>query len=77
MNILNHDIELKRLWFTKSDICIETIEGKVLSHPLSWFPQLQNASIEERENYTLTPFGIHWPDIDEDLSFEGFFGYRK
>ena len=45
--------------------------------PLSWFPRLQNATIEQRENYELSPFGIHWEELDEDLSFEGFFKFNK
>ncbi|GLU55752.1 DUF2442 domain-containing protein [Dyadobacter frigoris] len=47
------------------------------SHSLSWFPKLLNASDEERENFELSLFGIHWEKIDEDLSFEGFFSFSK
>ncbi|HWV29876.1 MAG TPA: DUF2442 domain-containing protein [Dyadobacter sp.] len=31
----------------------------------------------ERERFELSPFGIHWPELDDDLSFEGFFTYSK
>ena len=34
---------------------------------------MQNATKEERTNYISDSFGIHWPDLDEDLSYEGFF----
>ncbi|MGO3184429.1 MAG: DUF2442 domain-containing protein [Aequorivita sp.] len=77
MNTLEHNIKLKRLWFTESEIFIETTDGQKLSHPLLWFPKLRNASEEQRENYELSPFGIHWPALDEDLSFTGFFDYKK
>lgn len=45
--------------------------------PLEWFPRLQNATESEREDYILSPAGIHWEGIDEDLSFDGFFTYKK
>ena len=77
MNTLEDNIKLKNLWFTESEIFIETTDGLKLSHPLSWFPKLQNASEEQRENYELSPFGIHWLALDEDLSFTGFFDYKK
>lgn len=77
MNTLEHNIEFKRLWFTKSEIYIETNDGLKLSHPLSWFPKLQGATDEERQNFELSPFGIHWPTLDEDLSFSGFFEFKK
>ena len=77
MNILEHNIKLKKLWFKESEIFIETIEGLRSSHPLSWFPKLQNATEKQREIYELSPFGIHWPILDEDLSFSGFFDYKK
>ncbi|WP_034259340.1 DUF2442 domain-containing protein [Aequorivita capsosiphonis] len=77
MNTLEDNIKIRQLWFTESEIYIETSDGLKMSHPLSWFPRLQNASKEERENYELSPFGIHWPTLDEDLSFNGFFDYKK
>jgi len=40
-------------------------------------PRLSNASPAEREQFELSAFGIHWPSLDEDLSFEGFFTYSK
>lgn len=77
MNTLEHNIKLKKLWFTEWEIFIETADGLKLSHPLVWFPKLQNASKEQRENFELSPFGIHWPTLDEDLSLSGFFDYKK
>lgn len=72
-----HILEHRKLWFTEMWIFIETTDGLKLSHPLSWFPKLQNATEKQRENYELSPFGIHWPNLDEDLSFSGFLEYKK
>jgi hypothetical protein len=46
-------------------------DGRRIATPLDWYPRLQRASAAERENYELSPLGIHWPDIDEDLSVAG------
>lgn len=61
------------MWFENEKIFLATKEGKVGSLPLKDFPLLYHATDKQRNNYELSPFGIHWPDIDEDLSFDGFF----
>jgi len=47
-------------------------DGRKISAPLSWYPRLAHASVEERSNWQLigSGLGIHWPDIDEDISVE-------
>jgi len=48
-------------------------DGRILSVPLVWFASLSQATKAERENYEIGPagIGIHWPDLDEDLSIAG------
>jgi len=48
-------------------------DGRVISVPLVWYPRLLHANREQREKWQLSAggFGIHWPDLDEDLSAEG------
>ena len=48
-------------------------DGRTITVPLAWYPRLFNASPEQRTNWQLAGggFGIHWPDVDEDLSSEG------
>ncbi len=48
-------------------------DGRRLSVPLAWFPKLLRASPKERSNFKILGggIGIHWPDIDEDLSVQG------
>ena len=45
-------------------------DGREISAPVSWYPRLADASSAERENWKLIGggYGIHWPDIDEDIS---------
>ena len=66
-----------KVWFDNNRIFIETLTGENRSHPLNWFPKLLNASDEERNEYEISPFGIHWEKLDEDLSFEGFSSFTK
>ena len=39
--------------------------------------RLEQASVEQRNEFELSAFGIHWEELDEDLSFEGFFKFQK
>jgi hypothetical protein len=58
---------------TSSALTIELSDGRSISAPLVWYPRLLNASSKERNNWELIGegHGIHWPDLDEDLSMEG------
>lgn len=48
-------------------------DGRTISVPLAWYPRLLHASNEQRGNWELVGggYGIHWPDLDEDLSAQG------
>lgn len=70
-------MEINEVWFQEDRIFIRTASGEERSMLLEWFPRLNNASQAEREQFELSAFGIHWPELDEDLSFEGFFTYIK
>ncbi len=45
--------------------------GQSLTFPIKGNPRLERAAIEALNNVEFSPFGIHWPELDEDLSFEG------
>jgi hypothetical protein len=70
-------ISIKAIWFQDDRIFIRTASGEEQSMPLEWFPRLFNASQADREQFELSAFGIHWPELDEDLGFEGFYTYSK
>ena len=57
----------------------ELSDGRTISVPLDWFPRLVHATPQERDNWRLIGGGqgIHWPDLDEDLSVEGLLAGRK
>lgn len=61
-----------KIWLTDTEIWIQTEEGRTASEMFADYPRLKYATQEQRENYTADDFGIHWEELDEDLSFEGF-----
>ncbi len=58
---------------TNAAIIVELVDGRTISAPLIWFPRLSAANQEQLNNWELLGDGegIHWPDIDEDLSVAG------
>ena len=58
---------------TEDTLSVDLSDGRTLSVPLVWFPRLVHATSEERNNWRLigNGQGIHWEDIDEDISVEG------
>ncbi|UCH26443.1 MAG: DUF2442 domain-containing protein [Trueperaceae bacterium] len=64
---------IKDVRVTEDTLSVDLMDGRVLSVPLAWYPRLLHATSEQRANWRLSGsgYGIHWPDIDEDLSAEG------
>ena len=58
---------------TSETLTVSLKDGRVISVPITWFPRLAKAKPKERKNWRVSGggFGIHWPDVDEDLSTEG------
>jgi len=70
---LTADERVSRVSFTSDSLCVSLMDGRVISVPLTWYPKLLHASVEQRNNWQSAGggYGIHWPDLDEDLSTEG------
>jgi hypothetical protein len=64
---------IKPVRFTRDSLVVDLVDGRCVSVPLARYPRLVDATAKERANWWLSGagFGIHWPDIDEDLSAEG------
>ena len=64
---------VKNVHFTEDTIAVDLMDGLTIVVPLAWYPTLLEASTEQRANWKISGagYGIHWPDIDEDLSTEG------
>jgi len=64
---------ISKLWFDNERIFVEFVKGEVHSQPMRFFPRLKQASEKQRSEWTESHFGLHWENIDEDISFESFF----
>ncbi len=73
MAISAPDERVKDVEITKDALSVALMDGRVISVPLAWYPRLLDASNAQRENWKIAGggYGIHWPDVDEDLSTEG------
>ena len=62
------------LHFADDSLTVDLADGRTITVPLSWYPRLEHATKHERENWEmlLDGEGFHWPDLDEDLSVDGF-----
>ena len=63
---------LTKIWFADNRIYGETEDGRTLFQSLLYYKRLLNATEEQRNNYEMDDEGIHWREIDEDVSFESF-----
>ena len=65
--------QAQNVTFTDSTIIVELVDGRTISAPIVWFPRLSSANEEQLGNWELLGDGkgIHWPDVDEDLSVAG------
>ncbi|MGB6386197.1 MAG: DUF2442 domain-containing protein [Terriglobales bacterium] len=69
----NTDERVLDVQFTDDAISVSLRDGRVITVPLVWYPRLLDATAAQRNNWKITSggYGIHWADIDEDLSTEG------
>ncbi len=63
----------REVFISEDELTVLLADGRKISVPLAWFPRLLHATADQRRNFELLGEGegIHWPDIDEDLSVAG------
>jgi hypothetical protein len=68
-----HEPHATRVEFTADSLVVNLEDGRTVAAPLEWFPRLRDASDASRSNWRLIGrgVGIHWADLDEDLSVRG------
>ena len=73
MSTLVSEVRAVKVWFDDDNIWLGLEDGRQVSAPLAFYPRLLNATKAQRENYEFIGpgIGIHWQDLDEDLSVEG------
>jgi len=64
---------INEVWFSEDMLHVRLLDGREVSVPIEWFPLLSKATDKERANWRLigNGIGIHWEDIDEDISLAG------
>lgn len=62
---------LKGVTFEAGRVVFELFDGRLVAVPLAWFPKLRGASEEQRLLFELSPFGVHWSHLDEDICVYG------
>ena len=70
---MNADERVADVKCTEDDLQVTLMDGRTISVPLAWYPRLFHATKKQRKNWQISAggYGIHWPDVDEDLSTEG------
>jgi hypothetical protein len=61
----------KTVFCDDNNLWVEFSDGRTLGVPLAWFPRLLDATPAQRSEFELSPRGIHWDALDEDISVEG------
>ncbi|MBN1395525.1 MAG: DUF2442 domain-containing protein [Pirellulales bacterium] len=73
------DIFAESVCFSEDSLTVRLDDGRLLSVPLEWYPRLLHGTEADRERYELIGDGegIHWPELDEDISVEGLLAGRR
>lgn len=69
-------ISAKSLRFDEDSMWVDLVDGRTLGIPLAWFPRLLHASPAQRLNYEISAEGLHWDELDEDISVAGLLAGR-
>ena len=58
---------------SEDELSVRLVDGRTITVPIVWYPRLMNATSEQRAHWEIAGggYGIHWPELDEDLSTEG------
>ena len=70
---LTADARVRGVRVDADELSVALMDGRTITVPLAWYPRLANATPAQRNRWEVAGggWGIHWPDIDEDLSTEG------
>ena len=71
------NIIVEKVWLTDTEVWIRITDGREACERFADYQRLKFATPKQRENFQVGDFGIRWEELDEDLSFEGFFLEKK
>jgi hypothetical protein len=72
-SIIDSGQRIRDCRFSADQLIVDLADGRTIAVPIAWYPRLMRATPEQRANWRISGsgYGIHWPEIDEDLSSEG------
>lgn len=76
-SVFKFDGMIADVWCTDRDLVVKLTDGSTRAVPLWWYPRLFNATSAQRRNLEIQGIGIHWPEIDEDISLKGIMEGNK
>jgi hypothetical protein len=67
------DIRVRSVQIDEDQLVVDLMDGRTIAVPLAWYPRLLAATAEQRQRVEISGggYGLHWPDVDEDLSTDG------
>jgi hypothetical protein len=73
------DASTHQVTVSEDVLTVELMDGRSIIVPISWYPRLAHGTPEERANWEIlgSGIGIHWPDLDEDISVQGLLAGRR
>jgi Protein of unknown function (DUF2442) len=63
--------------FDDDQMWVELDDGRTLGIPLAWYPRLLHGTPEQRNQVSISPSGLHWEELDEDISIAGLIAGRR
>lgn len=68
-----------KVWVTDDTLSVDLEDGRTIAVPIAWYPRLAHGTPEERKNFQISGagYGIHWPELDEDIGVEGLLLGKK
>ncbi len=73
---MSSSVKAKTVRFDQDSMWVELSDGRTLGVPLAWFPRLLHGSVEQREQVSISSYGLHWEELDEDISVDGLLAGR-
>lgn len=73
---MSTSVSAMSLRFDAGSMWVALDDGRTIGVPLVWFPRLLNGTAAQREDYFISPSGLHWEELDEDISIAGLLAGR-
>ncbi len=68
---MTSSVKATQVRFDADSMWVELSDGRVIGVPLAWFPRLLHSTMEQKKKVRISSHGLHWNDLDEDISIAG------